>query len=166
MIKTSNSHLVSALQAHLQETQQQVVRLEQVFASLDETVKRKAVAPRGGPRGQRGVKGGKGARGRDASPDYILSVVESQFRELREHMNVQLVRTGQLQVELDRYHRDVGEMRTQFSQVNALLKQCVTSGAEPGAPRAVLSAGADSPTCRPRARDHRHQTLICRLACA
>jgi ferritin-like metal-binding protein YciE len=42
MIKSaSNPQLVAALQAHLDETQQQIVRLEQVFASLDETAKGK-----------------------------------------------------------------------------------------------------------------------------
>lgn len=42
MIKSANNpQLVSALQSHLDETQQQIVRLEQVFASLDETAKGK-----------------------------------------------------------------------------------------------------------------------------
>ena len=39
MIKSANNpQLVSALQSHLDETQQQIVRLEQVFASLQEGI--------------------------------------------------------------------------------------------------------------------------------
>ena len=59
--------------------------------------KRKTPAPRTGPQGARGRTGAKGDPGERASPDYILSVVESQFRELREQLQVQLIRTGQLQ---------------------------------------------------------------------
>ena len=110
-------------------------------------VKRKAVAPRKVPRGQRGAKGAKGAkgdRGPSATPDYILSVVETQFHGLTEQLHVQLVRTGQIQVELDRYHRDVVEIRTQLSQVHTMLKQYVTNGPKPGAPRDTKTKSRDS----------------------
>ncbi len=110
-------------------------------------VKRKAVAPRRGARGYRGAKGAtgpKGDRGPSSAPDYILSVVESQFRDVREHLHVQLVRTGQLQVELDRYHRDVLEIREQLNQVHDLLKRYLTPGAEPGAPRDTKTKSRDS----------------------
>ena len=47
-------------------------------------------------------------------PDFILSVVESQFREIREQLNVQVVRTG-----ADRHHRELAETRDQLKQVRA-----------------------------------------------
>jgi hypothetical protein len=86
----------------------------------------------------------KALGGPDASPDFILSVVEDQFHELREHLHVQLVRTGQLQVELDRNHREVVGIREQLNQVLALLQQNVQTGAEPGARRDTKTKRRDS----------------------
>ena len=111
--------------------------------------KRKAVEQRQRPRGAKGLTGARGptgARGRtgakgptgdpgpNASPDYILWV-DQQFRELRENLHVQLVRTGQLQAELDRHHKELRETREQLNQVHALLqryaKSAVTQTAQP-----------------------------------
>ena len=81
-----------------------------------------------GATGARGAEGAKGDRGPDASADYIFSIVEDQFREIREHLHVQLVRTGQLQVNLDRHHQELAETREQLNQVHALLTQYLRKG--------------------------------------
>ena len=80
---------------------------------------------RRGPRGAKGsigATGPKGARAPSVSQDVLrgpttsLSVVESQLREIREHLHVQLVRTGQLQVELDRIIASGSKRASNFTQ--------------------------------------------------
>jgi flagellar motility protein MotE (MotC chaperone) len=76
-----------------------------------------------GKTGLTGAKGATGARGALASKEYILSAVADQFEEVRKQLDQQLIRTGQIQAELDRQRHDTVEVRQQLKVIQALLKK-------------------------------------------
>ena len=55
-----------------------------------------------GTRGERGERGARGPAGPSLSRAEILAAVEEQFADIRDELNVQLTRFGQLQAQLDR----------------------------------------------------------------
>jgi hypothetical protein len=61
-------------------------------------------------KGQQGVKGARGARGPvgpagpKMKPAEVLGLVDDQFAEIRKQFYLQLQRTAQLQVQLDKIH--------------------------------------------------------------
>jgi hypothetical protein len=63
---------------------------------------------RGGARGERGPQGERGERG-PAGPmprrEDILALVEDQFADIRQQLDIQLTRFAQLQVQLDQIHK-------------------------------------------------------------
>ena len=69
-----------------------------------------------GPRGRRGVKGDAGAAGPQgpAGPkmkaDEVLALVDDQFLDIRKQLDIQLLRTAQLQLQLDQIHALVKQL--------------------------------------------------------
>lgn len=77
-------------------------------------------------RGEAGPPGPAGRRGKpglSTSREQILSAVADQFAELRVQMDLQITRTGEVQAELDKQHRELVEVRKQLTKVHALLKK-------------------------------------------
>lgn len=60
---------------------------------------------RTGATGATGVKGERGQPGPTATRTQILAAVQSEFDELRKHLQVQLERTAQMQQQLDAIHK-------------------------------------------------------------
>ncbi len=52
----------------------------------------------------------------------ILSVVDDQFKEMKKRLDTQLLRTDQLQRELDEQRKDVAILMQDLRQVHTLLK--------------------------------------------
>ena len=57
-----------------------------------------------GATGARGVRGLTGPAGPKATRADIVAVVDDQFFQIRKQLELQLQRTGQLQVQLDQIH--------------------------------------------------------------
>ncbi len=53
----------------------------------------------------------------------ILAVVDDQFNELRNQLDVQVTRTAQLQREVDALRKDTTEVRRQLDDVHSLIKE-------------------------------------------
>ena len=53
----------------------------------------------------------------------ILAVVEDQFYEIRKRLDVQLVRTAELQAQIDAQHKEMAGLREQVDLVHDLLKK-------------------------------------------
>ena len=88
----------------------------------------KPTGPRGvrgatGRTGATGARGATGPPGASASKEYILSAVADQFAEVRKQLDAQLIRTGQIQADLDRQRSDTIELRQQLKVIQALLKK-------------------------------------------
>lgn len=62
--------------------------------------KRGATGQRG-PQGATGATGATGPRGPSATREQILDAVRQEFTELRQHLQTQIERTGQMQRQLD-----------------------------------------------------------------
>jgi hypothetical protein len=58
-----------------------------------------------------------------ASKDHILAAVAEQFQAIQKQLDLQLIRTGEIQAELDLQRQDTHELREQVKQVHALLNQ-------------------------------------------
>jgi hypothetical protein len=52
--------------------------------------------------------------------------VADQFAEIRKQLDVQLIRTGQLQSDLDLQRRDTIQLRQQLKVIQALLKESLS----------------------------------------
>lgn len=70
------------------------------------TAKTGPLGPKGadggrGERGERGARGERGPAGPPPSRAQILAVVEDQLTDIRQQLDVQLTRFGQLQAQLD-----------------------------------------------------------------
>ena len=53
----------------------------------------------------------------------ILAVVEDQFYEIRKRLDVQLVRTGELQAQIDAHRAETALLREQVDLVHDLMKK-------------------------------------------
>jgi hypothetical protein len=91
-------------------------------------------------RGQRGVPGKRGARGRSGGvgpagppgpkmkPAEVLALVDDQFFQIRKQLDLQLQRTGQLQLQLDKIQRNTTEACSALDLMRPLLKELVKEG--------------------------------------
>ena len=61
----------------------------------------------------------------------VLAIVADQFDDVRRRLDVQLTRTGQLQEQLDRQHKDTLALRQQFLEMQALLRSLMNVSIEP-----------------------------------
>ena len=55
----------------------------------------------------------------------IIAVVEDQFYEIRQRLDVQLERTGELQAQIDAHRKETARLREQVDLVHGLLKTLV-----------------------------------------
>jgi hypothetical protein len=78
-----------------------------------------------GATGRRGATGPTGPPGAPASREYILATVADQFAEIRKQLDQQLIRTGQIQAELDLQRRETIELRRQLETIQLMLKQAL-----------------------------------------
>ena len=53
----------------------------------------------------------------------ILAVVEDQFHDMRQRLDVQLVRTSELQAQIDAHRKETAALREQVELVHGLLKK-------------------------------------------
>jgi len=94
---------------------------------------REKASPRAdrGPQGETGKTGETGPQGPVGPPGApmaradILAVVEDQFYDVRKRLDLQLVRTGELQAQLDAQRNEMTRLREQVELVHGLLKQLV-----------------------------------------
>ena len=56
----------------------------------------------------------------------ILAVVEDQFFEIRQRLDVQLGRIGELQGQIDVQHKETVRLREQVDLVHGLMKNLTT----------------------------------------
>ena len=56
----------------------------------------------------------------------IIAVVEDQFYEIRQRLDVQLARTGELQSHIDAHRKETARLHEQVELVHGLLKQLIT----------------------------------------
>ena len=87
------------------------------------TVGRRGTRGRTRKTGPGGAKGATGPRGPSASKAYILLAVADEFEEVRKQLDQQLIRTGQIQADLDRQRHDTIELRQQLKVIQSLLKK-------------------------------------------
>ena len=59
------------------------------------------------------------------SKSDILAALDDQFTEISKQLAAQVIRTAQIQAEIDRHHRETEELRDQLQKVHALVKQLV-----------------------------------------
>jgi hypothetical protein len=94
----------------------------------------KAISQRRGAKGNRGRKGARGLRGPAGAtgpsgprmkPAEVLALVDDQFFEIRKQLDLQLLRTGQLQVQLDRIQNKTTDVYSTLDMMHALVKQLV-----------------------------------------
>jgi hypothetical protein len=55
----------------------------------------------------------------------VRALVDDQFFEIRRQLDLQLQRTGQLQVQIDRIHNRTGEVQSMLDLVHGLIKKLV-----------------------------------------
>ena len=55
----------------------------------------------------------------------VLAVVEDQFYEIRQRLDVQLARIGELQAQIVEQHTETSRLREQVALVHGLLKKLV-----------------------------------------
>jgi len=55
----------------------------------------------------------------------ILAVVEDQFYDMNKRLDVQLLRTAEIQLQLDVQRKEIGELRSAVDQAHRLLKRLV-----------------------------------------
>lgn len=63
-----------------------------------------------GQRGERGERGLTGPAGPRLNRADVLAMVDDQFKGIRKEMNLQLVRMGQIQAQLDQIHTMVKKL--------------------------------------------------------
>jgi hypothetical protein len=56
----------------------------------------------------------------------IIAVVEDQFYEIRKRLDVQLVRTAELQAQIDAHRKETADLREQIDLVHGLVKKLTT----------------------------------------
>jgi hypothetical protein len=82
------------------------------------------------PAGQRNERRGRGAaqgapRRLAVSKSDILAALDDQFTEISNQLAAQVIRTAQIQAEIEAHHRETAELREQLQRVHALVKQLV-----------------------------------------
>src|SRR5262245_10121364 len=101
----------------------------------DEKGRRGATGATGerGARGEKGAKGEKGATGRrgiagprgpvgpSVSRAQMLAAVAEHFVEVNQRLETQLIRIAQLQEQLDRQQKDIGETRDDLSHIRNVI---------------------------------------------
>ena len=78
-----------------------------------------------GPAGPQGATGPAGPVGPSMARADILAVVEDQFYDVRQRLNVQLERTGQIQAQIDAQQKEMVALRQQVDLVHDLLKKLI-----------------------------------------
>ena len=78
-----------------------------------------------GPSGPPGPTGPAGPAGPAMARADILAVVEDQFFDVRQRLDIQLARTGQLQAQIDSQHKEMVALRQQVDLVHDLLKKLI-----------------------------------------
>jgi hypothetical protein len=78
-----------------------------------------------GPSGPRGAAGPAGPVGPSMARADILAVVEDQFYDVRQRLDVQLERTSQIQAQIDAQHKEMVALRQQVDLVHDLLKKLI-----------------------------------------
>ena len=58
----------------------------------------------------------------------VLALVDDQFTEIRKQLNLQLQRTGQLQMQLDKIQKNTTEACSVLDLMHPLVKKLVTEG--------------------------------------
>jgi hypothetical protein len=58
----------------------------------------------------------------------VLALVDDQFTEIRKQLNLQLQRTGQLQVQLDKIQKNTTEACEALELMHPLVKKLVKEG--------------------------------------
>jgi len=94
----------------------------------------KTISTRRGAKGSRGRKGARGLRGPAGvagpagprmKPAEVLALVDDQFFQIRRQLDLQLQRTGQLQVQLDRIQSKTTDVYSTLDMMHVLIKQLV-----------------------------------------
>ena len=91
----------------------------------------KAAQGRRGSKGDRGITGPRGERGPvgPAGPKMqaaeILALVDDQFAQIRKQMEIQLQRTAQLQMQLDKIQKNTTEACSALDFMRPLIKTLV-----------------------------------------
>lgn len=81
-----------------------------------------------GATGERGVRGPAGPAGPKMKPAEVLALVEDQFVQIRKQFDVQLMRTAQLQVQLDKIQKNTTEACGALDLMHPLIKALVKEG--------------------------------------
>lgn len=85
----------------------------------------KGTRGRKGARGLRGPAGVAGPAGPRMKPAEVLALVDDQFFQIRKQLDLQLQRTGQLQVQLDRIQTKTTDVYATLDMMHVLIKQLV-----------------------------------------
>src|SRR5687768_137493 len=81
-----------------------------------------------GERGERGAQGPIGPAGPKMKADEVLALVDDQFVEIRKQLNIQLQRTAQLQLQLDKIQHNTTEACSALDVIQPLIKALVKHG--------------------------------------
>ena len=81
-----------------------------------------------GERGERGLQGPVGPAGPKMKAAEVLALVDDQFVEIRKQLALQLQRTGQLQVQLDKIQKNTTEACEALELLHPLVKKLVREG--------------------------------------
>lgn len=81
-----------------------------------------------GEQGTRGVRGPAGPAGPRMKAAEVLALVDDQFVEIRKQLDIQLQRTGQLQVQLDKIQKNTSEACKALDLLQPLIKDLVKEG--------------------------------------
>ena len=81
-----------------------------------------------GSRGERGPRGPVGPAGPKMKAEEVLALVDDQFVQIRKQLNLQLQRTGQLQMQLDKIQKNTTEACAALDLMHPLVKKLVEAG--------------------------------------
>ncbi len=97
----------------------------------------KGVSKKGVPQRRREMTGGRGTRGPvgltgpagpKMKPAEVLALVDDQFVEIRKQFYIQLQRTAQLQLQLDKIQKQTSDACSTLDTVHELLKKLGKEG--------------------------------------
>ena len=78
-----------------------------------------------GRTGARGVPGPVGPAGPKMKAEEVLALVDDQFYQIRKQLTLQLQRTGQLQVQLDKIQKNTTEACSALDLMRPLVKKLI-----------------------------------------
>lgn len=81
-----------------------------------------------GARGERGRRGPVGPAGPKMRAAEVLALVDDQFVEIRKQLNIQLQRTAQLQMQLDKIQKNTTDACSALDVMQPLIKALVKEG--------------------------------------